>query len=554
MKLHIKVCSFAMMMALLLCPNARADRVDDLEKIVQDLVKQNQTLKEQVNSLQNEVKELRSPQPAAPVGESEASGLKSQFESFKEEVKGLLGQEGKDPDAPKYSVGADFRMRGVSMDNMWNLDLPGGINYDDSWEWYRMRSRLWFQGDLTDGLSGYFRGANEYKWGLGEKADTLNIDPDFDSLLGNKEWFVDNAYMDWKSPFGADWLSLRIGRQDLIYGEGFLILDGQSNVGSMAIGFDAAKATITLDDETKSSFDLIYSKIHEHTKQFADDEDFFALYGRTDALNPVHLEPYLMYRNKNGVETYDLPGNAWPAPLGPDLFIDPELDTILLGSRATAKVFDDLLLVAEGGYQWGNIENPTGLAFLNTDSYGRDSVERRAWALYGHGTYTFSQVPMTPYIKAGYTFMSGDDPDTSDYEGWDSFYAEWPKWSEGLIYQLYDPFVPLKITDNGPTDRDLGSWTNMKIATIETGLKPIKGLDLTFNYNFLWADQENSLINDDDDERGHLLTGLASYQFNKYLSGHLLGEYFIPGGFYDPDGPAEPDDAFFIRYQLMLKF
>jgi len=179
-------------------------------------------------------------------------------------------------------------------------------------------------------------------------------------------------------------------------------------------------------------------------------------------------------------------------------------------------------------------------------------VERRAWAAYGCAKYTFTDLAWKPYVKPGYVYLSGDDPTTKKYEGWDSFYAEWPKWSEGLIYQLYDPFVPLKMTGAGPTDRDLGSWTNMKIAQIEVGAKPTDKLGLSLSYQYLWAAESNGLINPHADNRGGLITGIATYQFNKYLAGHLRGEWFMPGDFYDPKG-ASPDDGWFARYELMRK-
>ena len=528
----------------LLCLGAvpcSADRIDDLEKMMQDMAKQNTALQQQVQSLQTEVQQLKAT-PMQPAGQQE-SGMQP--------MTGAPAETG----MPKWSWGADIRMRGVTMDNMWTMGLPGGLKYDDSWEWIRFRTRVWFNAELTDGLSGYIRAANEYKWGLGSKASTLLIDPDFDSLLGNKELTLDNAYIDWQSPLDIDWLDLRVGRQDLIYGEGFVVLDGQSNVGSFLIGFDAAKATITLDEDSKSSFDLIYAKIFENNKQDADDEDLYGLYARTDVFAPLHLEPYLLHRNRNAADTYTLPGGVWPPTLGEDMFIDPEQDTTMLGLRAVLPLMENrLLLVAEGGYQWGDIEKPTGLAFADTDSYGEDHVNRRAWGGYAYAKYTFTDASWKPYIKGGYVYLSGDDPDTEDYEGWDSFYAEWPKWSEGMIYHLYDPFVPLKMTGAGPTDRDLGSWTNMKIAQIELGAQPTDELSLSLSYQYLWSAEKNSLINPDSDDRGSLIGGMAGYQFNKYLSGHLKGEWFIPGDFYDPDGSDDPDDGWFARYELMLKY
>ena len=522
MRASLFMCLAAVLALTVVVPTAQADRVDDLEKAIEALQKE-------LSGLRTELTEIKT-QPAAAAPAAAAPG-------------------GVDID-----VGGDWRFRGVMMDNMWDFDLGG---YDDSWEWTRMRTRAWFRANLEEGMTGYFRGANEYKWGLDRKYNTLGIDPDFDALIGNKEFFVDNAYMDWAAPFDLDWLKLRIGRQDLIYGEGFVILDGQSNVGSMAIAFDAFKATVQAGEET--TVDLLYSKVQENEKNFADDEDLWGIYAKTDLLAPVHLEPYLLYRNKNRADQYlplSMPGGAADTTL-PDAgtFVDPELETLMLGTRAVTKLLDgNLTLVSEGGYQWGEIQDPRGLVFAGTDSAGEGSVDRRAWAAFGHGTYTFNDLAMKPYVKAGYYLMSGDDPDSSDYEGWDSFYAEWPKFSEGLVYQLYDPFVAVKGTPYGATDRDLGVWTNMRIAQIEAGFSPLEKLNLVGSYQYLWADEENSLINPGDDDRGQLLTAIAIFQLNKYLSGHVRGEYFFPDDYYDPAGSDDPDDAFFVRYQLMLKF
>ena len=53
-----------------------------------------------------------------------------------------------------------------------------------------------------------------------------------------------------------------------------------------------------------------------------------------------------------------------------------------------------------------------------------------------------------------------------------------------------------------------------------------------------------------DHDRGDLLIGKVSYKFNKYLTGKLLGEYFWPGDYY----PENSDEAYFARWELMLKF
>ena len=53
------------------------------------------------------------------------------------------------------------------------------------------------------------------------------------------------------------------------------------------------------------------------------------------------------------------------------------------------------------------------------------------------------------------------------------------------------------------------------------------------------------------DIRGHLFATKFIYKFSPHISGHLWGEYFLPGNFYTSD---RNDVAVFLRYELMLTF
>jgi len=503
-------------------PDAAADRVSDLEQRVLQLEQQNLELQTQIKALLGEVRQQQ-----------------EVVEEVQETQKTVAPKQGPLANA---KFGGDLRLRGVMMDNMWNFEYQDTL-YDDSWEWYRMRTRLWMDSRLSDELRFYFRVANEYKWGLDRKANTLLIDPDFDSLIGNKEIFIDNAFVEWYQPFDIEQLTLKIGRQDLIYGEGFLILDGQDNVGSMAIAFDGAKASWALGDRT--NLDLFAMKIQENEKNFADDEDLYGAYLTDTSLFEDHkVEAYVLHRNQNNVDDY----YAAITPAGSAMrgtVLDPKQHTTALGARLSGAFFDgSLTYAAEGTYQFGEIDDATGFFFAGTDSFGEDSVDRKAFGGYAWGKYTFVDHDWKPYVKLGGVYTSGDDPDSSDYEGFDSFYAEWPKYSEGMIYQLYDPFSPLK----AGTDPDLGAWANMMIAQAEVGCNPVEDMGLSLTYMHLWADEDNGL--GDGDDRGDMVKGMVTYNFNEYLSGHLLGEYFWPDDYY----PDDADDAFFARWELMLHF
>jgi hypothetical protein len=507
-RIAVSLCLVALLLTAL-APAASADKMENLEKRILQLEKQNAELQSQLHQLLDDVRQQKETTEEI----KQAKPLGGMLENTK--------------------IGGDLRVRGIMMDNFWNFDTAG---YDDSWEWYRMRTRLYIDTQLQEDLRVYFRAANEYKWGIDSKANTLLVDSQgLDIVIGNKQLFVDNAYLEWSEPMGIESLTLKIGRQDLIYGEGFMILDGQDNVGSMAIAFDGVKTSWTLGDQT--NLDLFGMKIEEHDKNFADDEDLYGAYLTDTSLLEDHkVEAYVLHRNRNMVEDF-------LAPVGGAGAIIPEQNTTAIGGRLSGKFLDGSLAYAmEGNYQFGEIEDVNGAFFANYTP--GDDIDRRAYGGYMWGKYTFLDTEWQPYIKLGGVFTSGDDPDSSDYEGFDTFYAEWPKFSEGMIYQLYDPFFPLK----GGTDGDLGAWSNMIIAQAEVGAKPTEQMGASLRYQHLWADEETGL--GDDDERGGLVTAMITYNFNKYLSGHLLGDYFFPDDYY----PDDADDAFFARWQLLLKF
>lgn len=505
---------------------ASADKVSELETRMLELERQNAELQRQIQSLLGEVRQqkevveevaARKPAEKAPMSDFLAN----------------------------TKVGGDWRLRGVMMDNMWNMDTAP---YNDSWAWYRMRTRLYLDTKPLDDVRFFFRLANEYKWGIDSKARALELDPDFDPLIGNKELFLDNAYLEWTSPLGIEPLTLKIGRQDLIYGEGFLILDGQDNVGSMAIAFDGIKTSWALGDQT--NLDIFAMKIEEQQRNLADDEDLYGAYlTDTSLIENVKLETYILHRNRNKAEEYALPGRTGVAD-ATYAFINPRQHTTAIGGRVSGSLLDKNLTYAmEAAFQFGKIEDPMGAAFP-LRVHGKNSIDRRAFGGYAWGKYTFNDIDWKPYLKLGGVYTSGNKPNSSKYEGFDTFYAEWPKYSEGLIYQLYDPFYPLKggSASGYGTDRDLGAWTNMIIAQVEAGFKPIERSNMSLSYQHLWADQKTGL--GDGRNRGDLLIAMLTYDFNKHISSHLLGEYFWPDDYY----PRDADNAFFGRWELMLKF
>ncbi len=426
----------------------------------------------------------------------------------------------------KLKVGGDIRWRGLYYDNVWGFDDSTG---GDQREVFRFRPRIYFDWQPNDDFEAYVRMTKEWFYGQDNEMPGYNVE--------GKDVMFDNAWAQMNNIMDTG-LTLKIGRQDLIYGEGFVMLDGTPQDGSQTISFDAAKLTYSHDWGTS---DLFYAKLHENNFSLADDEDVYGLYNKLKFEN-FGLEPYLLFRNKN-VPSIDL--SVQSPPIGDP---SPKEETLLLGLRGTTK-FDvsdgvSLALAAEGGKEWGEME----IDPITAGAFGltQDNVDRDAWAGLVHGTLTFEDVAWTPSFKAAFSYMSGDDPNTSDYEGWDDFYAQWPKYSELYVYSLYDGFREL--SGNNMNDPDIGVWSNMMIPEFMITVHPTERWTQSIRYLCFLAEEKSGPGT--GNERGHNLQWLTKYKFTKNLSTHFLFEWFDPGDFYADDA----DDALFTRFELMYTF
>ena len=252
-------------------------------------------------------------------------------------------------------------------------------------------------------MEAYVRMTKEWFYGQDEEMPGYDVE--------GKDVAFDSAWFEVKNMLNTGF-TLKAGRQDLIYGEGLVLLDGTPYDGSQTIGFDAIKLTYPHEWGTT---DVIYSKLHENNADLADDEDLYGIYNKLKFGN-TGVEPYLLYRNKNldadkgvnlvrGINALDpvlrgptgevLTDDAVsPYTFGEQLDPSPGEETILLGARLTHmfELNDDgmtLSLGAEGGKEWGTVDftgsgNLPG-AFQFNRFAGDNRVDRDAWAGYLHG-------------------------------------------------------------------------------------------------------------------------------------------------------------------------
>ncbi len=152
-------------------------------------------------------------------------------------------------------------------------------------------------------------------------------------------------------------------------------------------------------------------------------------------------------------------------------------------------------------------------------------------------------------FEVGGLYLSGDDPGTARYEGWDDFYGEWPKWSELLIYTFLDCVTRVGGEPSGPDDA--GAWNNLVAVWLEGRADVAPKLTVTARGTLLSAPQATGPGGGHD--RGTLLALRADWTRWPGVALQALGELFDPGDLLRGLGSFR-DRAWYARFQIVTSF
>ena len=421
--------------------------------------------------------------------------------------------------------GADQRLRDEYLNNAKGLDkdAPGHeINYG------RFRTRLWTTVTPVKDLDINARLIWEFRT-YSEPEGLRDVDLS-DALF-------DTLNITWKNIGGTKSKAI-IGRQDIILGDGWLVLDGTPLDGSRTIYFDAVRGVWDFES-AKTTLDTIYIDQSGRENRWIEPFNFRPYVTALNAAgDPIQKQNLLMEQDERGAilwltnKSFDKTElNAYfiykhDQPLVSTL---GETDVYTTGVRGVKDFTENWRARAELAQQLGRRYNVA----LDED--------QSICALGGKALVEyFVRDPMNHTFRAGYEFLSGDDPDTKGTnEGWDPLWGRWPQWSE-----IYANTMAL---DNGRP----AFYQNMHRIQFGHTFSPVKKLDLVTDYHLLFRDEsvETGAINPDGLFRGQLLTWLAKYKHNEHISSHFLAEFFFPGNFYRD---SNNDVATFLRYEIVF--
>ena len=228
------------------------------------------------------------------------------------------------------------------------------------------------------------------------------------------------AKLTFKKIGGAD-LDVALGRQEVVFGDGFLLGDGyydcRAGVWSVPLNyFDAARVDYAAGAWRATG--VVAKLSPSYGPQWG------ALYGADVAWQVAPnatLGATRLARNDSGATDND--------------------------ARATsirgAATFGRLRLAGEAAIERGTIK-------------GR-GLDASAW--HADASWRFGAGDDAPYVRGAYFFFSGDKPGTADVEGWYSWNYRWNDWNQ---YYLGDINGSQTFADN----------TDKKVALLEAGFKP----------------------------------------------------------------------------------
>lgn len=375
--------------------------------------------------------------------------------------------------------------------------------------------RLDVDADLTDNVSTKVSLVNQRDLGTVVSTSTEN-------RVG-----INEAYVTLKELLYSP-LTLKVGRQALWYGKGFIVgstilagttaRDPESSITAEEYtaytGFDAITAKLDYDPWT---IDLLWSKIDEQATYTNDDIDLYGVnVGYKFASYDAEAEGYLFSK----LDSYSA---------GTDYGDTDTTHTI--GLRGSVIPIADLNLWGEIAYQAGDYA-----------TRGKTN-DRSAWALDVGADYTLADWTWVPKFGLEYVYYSGDPTEinsydhriiANDYEAWDPMFR-------GRFFSAIRDFQGPNSLNNPTDPNDQDAFKNQHAILLTGTVKPWEPVTIQGLYGYFIAAEE--YVKGRDDQLGHELDLIVNYDYTEDISFNLLGAIFLPGDYFDGETTAANKSA-----------
>ena len=330
--------------------------------------------------------------------------------------------------------------------------------------------------------------------------------------LDENDFDFHQAFVDVKVPLADKTLTLRGGRQNLLYGAQRLIspLDWTNTRRT----FDGGKASLALSKtHTLDAFWVNPVVVDEGPIDESNDDDFAGVYdtvGLPDVLKGAgsKLELYALYLDKESATFAQGTGAEERYTVGGRFYTNP-------------KPWD---FDVEAAYQFGEFEEG----------------DISAWMFATEAGYTFAEHAWTPRVYLGFDVASGDDdPTDGDLETFNQLFP---------LGHAYHGYIDVVGRQNVI---DLHPGVELTLAKEKRNLKK---LSLRADYHLFWRySDEDALYGvgngiqraDGGSDAGFIgseLDLLLNWQIDRHTAAYFGYSHFFAGDFIDESGPGEDID------------
>ena len=439
-------------------------------------------------------------------------------------------------------MGLDLRLRNVYARNILTLnDSFGGAENWNNYHWQRYRTRWFTRWHLDEDITFNTRLVWEFWTHCRPRSHPSGFfgqrSTDFDEAM------FDHFNIQFRNAFDMP-LTITAGRQDIILGTGWLVLDGTPADGSRTIHFDAAlRATYEMSDVSR--LDLVYLHNYDSPTKFIKPFNHGAVSDRRHQTQGEDERGAIVYlthemTDMTGLDAYYIFKRERQSARGAqrDKGQDAEVNTF--GARLYGALDENWTYSAEGAFQFGYARQ--------REPELEPSRNQRGLGTNNMLTYSFHD-DHSNELRVGYEYLSGDSGHGTNTQ-FNSLWGDWPQFQRGGDLQAYMWAFEYK---------GIGNVGNLHRAGVGHSFKPHQDWTLKTDYNLMWADRNTFdsttpgplTFSDSGNFRGQMLSALASYRCCPKFGMHFLVDYFIPDNYYGPDNR---DNALFARVNLEWTF
>ena len=436
-------------------------------------------------------------------------------------------------------VSGDITVDAFARDNyLLNSNAPeANAGQSSNWATFLMSTaEVQIDADLTDNVAGVVRLVNQRNWGdsgaTNVNTDLIRLDSSgteagytvangVDSFQVN----VDLAYIELKE-FLYSPLTLRIGRQDLWFGKGFIVgANMNTATGTLYAqeytalrAFDAVRATLDYDPWT---IDAVYAKISENNMRSDDDVDLAGVnIGYLfDAYNG-EAEGYYWWKQARN------PGTPTAAPALTSVNGVTDNSVHVLGLRGSFDPIEDWTIAAEGAYQLGQYMIASQTNKRNRSAWAVDAqIECR---------YFQDRFAWRPVVDLEYIWYSGQNEvgdqvagSAGKWNGWDNMFRG--KF-DTKIREWQNVYYDTSVTST-PAN------TNQHQLLLSGSIEPTDSLTCGATFGYFWLEKRYTAAattaTSTGKNVGAELDLNATWDYTEDVQFGILAAWFFPGSAYD---------------------